>query len=64
MADFGLAEDMYNRNYYRHKKSEGGERVPIRWMAPESIDTNFFNETTDVVSLCSYYVVSYTAWQV
>ena len=27
----------------------GGERVPIRWMAPESIDTNIYNEATDVV---------------
>ena len=49
MADFGLAEDMYGSNYYRHSRSEGGERVPIRWMAPESIDTNIYNEATDVV---------------
>ena len=47
VADFGLAEDMYGTNYYH---SEGGERVPIRWMAPESIDTNIYNEATDVVS--------------
>ena len=49
MADFGLAEDMYGFNYYRHSSSEGRERVPIRWMAPESIDTNIYNEATDVV---------------
>ena len=49
VADFGLAEDIYTRNYYRHNGSEGGERVPIRWMAPESIDTNIYNETTNVV---------------
>ena len=49
VADFGLAEDIYTRNYYCHNRSEGGERVPIRWMAPESIDTNIYNETTDVV---------------
>ena len=36
-------------HYYRHNRSEGGERVPMRWMAPESIDTNIYNETTDVV---------------
>ena len=48
VADFGLTEDMYGTNYYH---SEGGERVPIRWMAPESIDTNIYNEATDVVSI-------------
>ena len=51
MADFGLAEDMYGTKYYRRSKSESEERVPIRWMAPESIETNIYNETTDVVSL-------------
>ena len=50
MGDFGLAEDMYGTNYYRHERSEGGERVPIRWMAPESINTNIYNQATDVVS--------------
>ena len=52
VADFGLAEDMYGTNYYRHRSIDGGERVPIRWMAPESIDTNIYNEATDVVSAC------------
>ena len=52
VADFGLAEDMYGTNYYCNRSSEGGERVPIRWMAPESIDTNIYNEATDVVSTC------------
>ena len=51
VADFGLAEDMYDTNYYRRSKSEGEERVPIRWMAPESIETNIYNQSTDVVSL-------------
>ena len=51
VADFGLAEDMYGTNYYRRSKSESEERVPIRWMAPESIETNIYNEATDVVSL-------------
>ena len=50
MADFGLAEDMYGTNYYRRSEDKGEERVPIRWMAPESIETNFYNEATDVVS--------------
>ena len=52
VADFGLTEDMYGTNYYRHDRSEGrnDEKLPIRWMAPESIETNLYNENTDVVS--------------
>ena len=53
VADFGLMEDMYDRNYYRHGKNGEGnsEKVPIRWMAPESIENNIYNERTDVVSI-------------
>ena len=41
---------MYGSNYYHHSSSGGEERVPIRWMAPGSIDTNIYNQATDVVS--------------
>ena len=53
VADFGLTEDMYSYNYFRPKGSAEGkneEKLPIKWMAPESIETNLFNENTDVVS--------------
>ena len=52
VADFGLTQDIYDRNYFRHDKSEEGseEKVPIRWMAPESIENDTYNEKTDVVS--------------
>ena len=49
VADFGLSEDMYGSNYYRRSESETGERVPMRWMAPESIEMYFYDESTDVV---------------
>ena len=48
VADFGLTEDMYNTNYFRRTRSE--EKVPIRWMAPESIEHSTYTEATDVVS--------------
>ena len=51
MADFGLTEDMYCTNYYRRDKSESDEKVPIRWMAPESIEGDIYTEATDVVSV-------------
>ena len=52
VADFGMTEDTYVRNYFRRNKSEGGseETVPIRWMAPESIENDLYTERTDVVS--------------
>ena len=55
VADFGLTEDMYATNYYHRGggAGEGGtgieEKVPIRWMAPESIEADFYDEKTDVV---------------
>ena len=51
VADFGLTEDMYGTNYFRRRKSEAGseEKVPIRWMAPESIESDIYDESTDVV---------------
>ena len=52
IADFGLTESMYASNYFRkgQSKSKNDERVPIRWMAPESIEANLYTEKTDVVS--------------
>ena len=44
---------MYATNYYRRLQTESGtgseEKVPIRWMAPESIESDFYSEKTDVV---------------
>ena len=53
VADFGLTEDMYATNYFRHDKSEdmSEEKVPIRWMAPESIEIGIYTQRTDVVSI-------------
>ena len=52
MADFGLTEDMYGTNYYRRDtEARNDEKVPIRWMAPESIENDIYNERTDVVSI-------------
>ena len=52
VADFGLTEDMYGTNYFRRRHSVTGreDRLPIKWMAPESIEKDIFTEATDVVS--------------
>ena len=50
MADFGLTEDMYATKYFcRGEKVGSEEKVPIKWMAPESIESSLYNERTDVV---------------
>ncbi|CAI8035913.1 Insulin receptor-related protein [Geodia barretti] len=51
VSDFGLTEDIYRSNYYRpDSETVTEEKVPIKWMAPESIESHVFNESTDVVS--------------
>ena len=52
VADFGLTEDMYGTKYFRRDRAESGkeEKLPIRWMAPESIEKDIYTEATDVVS--------------
>lgn len=47
MADFGFARDVITNHVYE-RKSEG--RLPIRWMAPESLYDNIFTARTDVWS--------------
>ena len=49
VADFGLSEDIYARNYFRQMKEESGIKLPIRWMALESLQDGIFTEKTDVV---------------
>ena len=53
IADFGLCEDVYARNYFRQgKPEENGEppvKLPIKWMAVESLNDGVFSEKSDVV---------------
>lgn len=47
VADFGFARDVI-ASYIYERKSEG--RLPIRWMAPESLYDNLFSVKSDVWS--------------
>ena len=53
VADFGLTEDIYARNYFRQTtEQEDGEppvKLPVKWMALESLNDGIFSEKTDVV---------------
>ena len=61
VADFGLSEDIYSRNYFRQgTDSEDGEasvKLPVRWMALESLNDGIFSEKTDVVSYMRIIVI-------
>lgn len=45
IADFGLTRDVYEENQYKMK---GDGKVPLRWMAPESLTRKIFTTHTDV----------------
>lgn len=48
VSDFGLSEDMYAKNYFRQDKN-AAVKLPIKWMAPESLNDGIFTEKSDVV---------------
>jgi c-mer proto-oncogene tyrosine kinase/anaplastic lymphoma kinase/receptor tyrosine kinase len=53
VADFGLSEDVYLRNYFRQfKNKEKSQQVklPVKWMAIESLHDGIFSEKSDVWS--------------
>lgn len=48
VADFGLARDVYDKEYYSvHNKT--GAKLPVKWMALESLQTQKFTTKSDVV---------------
>lgn len=50
VADFGMARDIYDKEYYSiqdHKQV----KLPVKWMAIESLQTQKFTTKSDVVSL-------------
>ncbi|XP_060096048.1 macrophage-stimulating protein receptor [Heteronotia binoei] len=49
VADFGLARDIFDKEYYsiqRHRRA----KLPVKWMALESLQTQKFTTKTDVWS--------------
>ena len=51
VADFGLAESITStKDYFRLSQSET-TKLPVKWMAPESLNYGIFSEKTDVVCL-------------
>ncbi|XP_026069214.1 macrophage-stimulating protein receptor-like isoform X1 [Carassius auratus] len=49
VADFGMARDVYDKEYYSIKDSKKA-KLPIKWMALESLQTQKFTTKSDVWS--------------
>ena len=46
VADFGFSRDICSKDYYRLKRKT---KLPVKWLAVESLFDNIYNEKTDVV---------------
>jgi hypothetical protein len=57
VSDFGLSKNLYEKAYFRQESFEG-IKLPIKWMAVESITDKIFTEKTDVWSF------GVTCWEI
>lgn len=61
IGDFGLTRDIYVNDYYR-RDTQG--RLPVRWMAPESLSDNLYTSASDVWSygIVVWEIVTFSAY--
>lgn len=61
IGDFGLTRDVYANDYYR-RDTQG--RLPVRWMAPESLSDNLYTSASDVWSygIVVWEMVTFSAY--
>ncbi len=51
VADFGLAQSLDTSKEYFRQDNDSAIKLPIKWLAPESINDGVFSEKSDVVSI-------------
>ena len=56
VADFGLTKSTYDKLYFRQDMGDA-VKLPIKWIAIESIEDGVFSEKSDVVSQVYYHSV-------
>ena len=56
VADFGLSESINTSKQYFRQDEKVVVKLPIKWLAPESINESVFSEKTDVVIWCTVYI--------
>ena len=57
VADFGLSESIdATKEYFRLNEKTSQIKLPIKWLAPESIEDGVFSEKTDVVCKLRQFV--------
>ena len=49
VADFGLSESIDTTKEYFRQDQEGIVKLPVKWLAPESVNDGVFSEKSDVV---------------
>ena len=59
VADFGLSVNTGAKEYYRLNTGDMGTKLPVKWMAPESLSDYMFSEKSDVVSKSINYYSNY-----
>ena len=66
VADFGLAVNTGAKEYYRLTKHDD-VKLPLMWMAPESLSDYMFSEMSDIVNISpadySFYLLLYIVIQ-
>ena len=49
VADFGLSEHLYTKNYFKQGSSGEAVKLPVKWMSLEGLTDGYFSEKSDVV---------------
>ena len=54
VADFGLSRDIYTKEYYSSEDRQA--KLPVKWMAIESLTKNIYSTKSDVVRFLGWRV--------